>query len=225
VGEDGSLWVADTWNHRVQKLGPDGAAIEQLHAGFYGPRGVALAPDGAVYVSDTGNGRIVRLAAGSEPRVLVDRAWLRAPVGIAVDRQGEIYVADPGAQQLAVFDREGRPLRRWAVDEWRAGARMEPALGVGPDDVVWATDPAGGRVLLFDRLGAALGTAVADEPLEQPLGIAVVARDAAVVTDAATGRVITVRRPRAGDQGVEATGTGVGDAERLQTPTRKSPAR
>jgi YYY domain-containing protein len=225
VGDDGTLWVADTWNHRVQKLSPDGAPIDQLQAGFYGPRGVALAPDGAVYVSDTGNGRIVRLAAGSEPRVLVDRASLREPVGIAVDRQGEIYVADPGAQQLAVFDPEGRPLRRWPVDAWRTGARMEPALAVGPDDVVWATDPAGGRVLLFDRLGAALGTAIADEPLEQPLGIAVVAPDAAVVTDAATGRLITVRRPPAATQGAGATATGAGEVERLQTPTRKSPAR
>src|SRR5690606_34839727 len=67
------VFVADTWNHRVQVFDLDGAFIttwgsffdaqdnpEQAAANeglFYGPRGIAVADD-LVYVTDTGNERV-----------------------------------------------------------------------------------------------------------------------------------------------------------------------
>ena len=61
------MYVADTWNHRVQKFTADGEFItawgnfgqaENEYA-FWGPRDVAVDSEGHVYVTDTGNKRIV----------------------------------------------------------------------------------------------------------------------------------------------------------------------
>src|SRR5205085_11212913 len=109
VGDDGDVYVADTWNHRVQKLSAKGEPIAEWEAGFYGPRGIALDSRGRMYVADTGNRRVVRLSAAG----VVEREWgrendvLSAPVGIAVSAQDEVYVADTGNQRIAVFSLDG----------------------------------------------------------------------------------------------------------------------
>lgn len=67
VGPDGSVYIADTWNHRMMKFTADGDYILEWYANdpaepeksFYGPRDVAVDSKGTVYVSDTGNKRIM----------------------------------------------------------------------------------------------------------------------------------------------------------------------
>src|SRR5207244_308792 len=75
VDKTGNVYVADTWNHRIQvfdsngkflrKWGgfvnlsdPAGAADADKDTKFFGPRGVAVGPDGNIYVTDTGNKRM-----------------------------------------------------------------------------------------------------------------------------------------------------------------------
>jgi DNA-binding beta-propeller fold protein YncE len=201
VDDEGNVIVADTWNHRIQTLGADGRALAAWGGGLYGPRGVAVAPDGGVYVTDTGNHRVLRFSPDGTPHVIV-QGVLDNPVGIAVAPGGEIYVADTGHRRVAVFSPDGAPLRAWKVPGWVPAPRMEPYLAVGPDGIVWVTEPTSRQVLLFAPDGTPVGTASGDRPLELPLGIAVIDTDTAAVTDAATGRVVEVRRggrPRHGN--------------------------
>ena len=200
VGTDGRIWVADTWNHRVQVLTSDGQQLAEWRADLYGPRGIALAPDGNVYLTDTGHKRVLRFSPDGASEVIADRTLLADPIGIAIDRRGEVYVADAGNRRIVVLSSSGRVLREWAVDGWQPAARMEPYVAVGSDDVVWVTDPPNHRVLLFDRDGAPLGVATAASPLKLPLGIAIVDRTTAVVTDAETNAVVRVTRINAADR-------------------------
>jgi YYY domain-containing protein len=195
VAGDGRIWVADTWNHRVQAFTPEGRQVAEWHAGLYGPRGIALAADGVVYLTDTGNGRVLKFAPDGTFEVVMDKTVLDHPVGIAIDRRGQIYVADTGHRRIVVLSAGGEMVREWAIDGWQSSQRMEPYLAIGPDDVVWVTDPPNRRVLLFSSEGTALGTAAADAPLELPLGITVVDRTTALVTDGARNAVIQIRRP------------------------------
>lgn len=194
VGRDGTIWVADTWNHRVQKLTADGRQLAEWRDDLYGPRGIALSADGGVFVTDTGNDRVIRFAPDGTPQVAIAKGVLDKPVGIAV-ASDEIYVADVGHRRIAVFSQEGQLRRQWPIDGWGPGGLPEPYLAVGPDGMVWVTDPKGKRVLLFDSSGSALGTAVASTPLELPLGIVVTGRGTAVVVDSGRNRLVAVQRP------------------------------
>jgi len=77
LGPDGSLYIADDYNHRVYRVGPDGLirtiagtgepgfngdGVPAITAQLCGPSGLAVGPDGTVYIADTGNGRIRRIS-------------------------------------------------------------------------------------------------------------------------------------------------------------------
>jgi DNA-binding beta-propeller fold protein YncE len=193
VGPDGRLYVADTWNHRIQVLSPAGEALAEWRADMYGPRGVVLAPDGSLYVTDTGNRRVVHFGAAGEVRGVWGQDVLAAPVGIAIAHDGDLLVADPPRQRIVVFSPQGAVRAEWPV-AWRDGARLEPYLDVGPEGVVWVSDPTGDQVLLFDAAGNALGAAVPESTLHLPLGIAVVDARSAVAISADDGALVVVRR-------------------------------
>ena len=68
VAPDGTIWVADTLNNRIQSMSPTNvwtAFTKPMGTGaqteFNIPWGVAFAPDGSIWVSDTGNNRIVSM--------------------------------------------------------------------------------------------------------------------------------------------------------------------
>src|SRR5205085_12455293 len=106
---DGFLYMADTWNHRILKFSPKldfvgtwGVPAVTPNPGpfeLFGPRSIAIAPDGSLWVSDTGNKRLIHYtnsgqllgtlgSAGSGP------GQFNEQVGIAFDATGSLYVAD-----------------------------------------------------------------------------------------------------------------------------------
>jgi sugar lactone lactonase YvrE len=123
----GSVYIADTLNHRVRKIVGGriitfaGSGAAGLGQGAYGgdggkataarlnlPEGIALDPQGGVYVSDTGNNRVRRVdkagtittLAGTGARRFsgdggqAGSAELAAPSGLSVDGAGNLYIAD-----------------------------------------------------------------------------------------------------------------------------------
>jgi hypothetical protein len=102
----------------IGSVGDGGAAISaqlDLNATEITVRsGVGVAADGTVYIADTGNATI-RMIAGpgsSEPGIIhsVAGRWaprqnveLSEPMGIALDRAGNLYVADYGANAIDVL--------------------------------------------------------------------------------------------------------------------------
>ena len=66
VGPKGNIFVADYYNHRIQKFASDGTFLTSFgHRGsdegaFHYPIAVAVAPDGRVFVADYGNNRITK---------------------------------------------------------------------------------------------------------------------------------------------------------------------
>jgi len=180
VGPDGSVYVTDTWNHRVQKFSRDGRAIKmwgqfgqpspdfpESEYYFWGPRGIAVDSDGRVFVADTGNKRIV--VYDKDGNYLTefgsggfDPGQFDEPVGVAVGSDGTVYVTDTWNQRIQSFIRvetsDGglffEPLAQWDVNGW-FGQSLDnkPFIAVDGNDHVFITDPEGYRVIEFTSSG------------------------------------------------------------------------
>lgn len=122
IGPDGSLYIADSENNCIRRVGPDGIITTAAGNGSNGysgdegsaieanlsyPAGVATGPDGSFYIVDRGNNRIRKVSpdgiiatvAGngndehSGDGGLATDAGLH-PTGIAVGNNGNLYIAD-----------------------------------------------------------------------------------------------------------------------------------
>ncbi len=173
-----ALYVADTWNGRVQAYTL--AGVFRASAGeLYGPRGIAVAPDGRVWVTDVGNHRVVSYDELLQDRQIVGHKGAGAgefssPVGIAAAPNGEIFVADIGNKRIQRLSPEGAYRGEFAFPGW--GENVEPHIAVDSNGVIWATDPAANSVVALDatgRLVERIGADDAGNKLQNPTGIAV----------------------------------------------------
>ena len=113
----GTIYVADTGNHTIRKItaagvvstlaGSPGVAgfanATGSQARFNTPSGLAVAGDGSVYVADTANNTIRRIApdavVSSYGTVSTSEPFI-APEGIAVAGDGSVYVANTGSHTI-----------------------------------------------------------------------------------------------------------------------------
>ena len=104
VAPDGTIWVADTDNDRIQKRDPitgDWTAFSSPigGSGFKRPWGVRVAPDGKIWVTDSGNDRIVRMdSAGNLEMTATGQDMgagpLAQPMDLEFGSNGHLYVSD-----------------------------------------------------------------------------------------------------------------------------------
>jgi len=138
---NGNLYVADSGNNRVLRfsrpvnqsgrIAPD-AVLGQADftssvsaavngASLNGPAGLALGPNGDLFVADAGNNRVLEFAANAgtgasairvfgQPSMTsavrpsqVSAQTLANPVGLAVDAASNLYVADTAANRVVIY--------------------------------------------------------------------------------------------------------------------------
>lgn len=218
VGPDGSVYVADTWNHRIQKFTSEGKAVKMwgqygqplpedptTQAAFWGPRGVAVDSNGHVYVADTGNKRIAVFdsdgnyitafgTAGFDP------GQFDEPVGVAVAGDGTVYVTDTWNQRIQSFipSEDGTiflPANQWDVNAW-FGQSLDnkPFIAVDASGNVYITDPEGYRIIEFSSNGQFIRTwgdfGVGADEIGLAAGVAVDPLGNVWVTDAGNNRIL-----------------------------------
>jgi DNA-binding beta-propeller fold protein YncE len=223
VGPDGSVYVSDTWNHRVQKFTKDGKPLTtwgqygqplpeapESKSFFWGPRGVAVDSQGHVFVADTGNKRIVIFDEDGNYLTDFGTAGLDAgqfdePVGVAVADDGTVYVTDTWNQRIQSFapNEDGTlyfPLQQWDVNAW-FGQSLDnkPLIAVSEDKHVFITDPEGYRVIEFTDTGEFVRTwgdfGVGPSEIGLAAGITVDPNGFVWVTDAGNNRILRYALP------------------------------
>lgn len=214
VDSDGNIYVADTFNHRMQKFNPQGQQIAQWGSPgqssadgsgrdtqFFGPRDVLIDKSGNVLVSDTGNKRVQvfdkegnylkQFGIGGE-----GNGQFNEPVGLAQDKDGNIYVADTWNKRVQVFTNAYEFLKVIPVAVWEAMGPNDlqdilnkPYLAVN-GSTLYVSNPRGHNVLAFD-LTSGQAQPLRDITLtasDLPTGLAL-HDNTLLVTNAATGQV------------------------------------
>lgn len=169
VAADGSLYIADSRNNRIQHLAKDGTVIKvwgsfaDVQKGnapggtFNEPWGIAIGPDGFVYVADTWNFRIQKF----DPDGNFVKMWgyfgqaekpeaFWGPRGLYIDHQNHIFVTDTGNKRVVVFDSEGNPITQFGTEGVDPGMFNEP-VGITGDENgnIYVADTWNQRIQVF----------------------------------------------------------------------------
>ncbi len=211
VGPDNNVYVADTWNHRIQVFTPAGefigkfgifgqsaGSVSSAPSQFYGPRDVVVDQAGTIYVSDTGNKRIQvfnpdfghRSSFGG-PGIIEGR--LEEPVGIAIGPDDLLYVADTWNNRIQVFTLDGVYQREWPIVGWQSESIVnKPYVATDSAGHVYVSDPEGSRILVFDAAGtpvAVLG-GLGSSLFQLPTGMVLDSQDNLWISDATSQRLL-----------------------------------
>ena len=119
VDGSGNVFVADTFNNVVKEIQADGngnvssnSTAITVGSGFSTPYGVAVDRSGNVFVADTSNSAVMEIVAGtggnpagavsstSTVITLASSFGFSAPYGLAVDKNGNLFVADYGTSAV-----------------------------------------------------------------------------------------------------------------------------
>ena len=115
---DGSVVVTSAADHQVRSVAPDGTVKIIAGLGVEGlsgdggpadvgrlshPTGIAVGPDGSVWVCDTGNDRIRHIGSDGVIITVVDKtSGIEGPVGIVVDPTFGMVISDESGKLLQV---------------------------------------------------------------------------------------------------------------------------
>jgi len=162
----GVLYVADTYNHTIRRIAPDGTVttlagsagisgavdLTGANALFNQPAGVAADAAGTVYVADTGNGTIRRISRAGAVSTLAGvagiaglgdgggvNALFNQPRALAADGTGQVFVADTGNAAIRRITPGG------TVTTLALADAAPPPTTTGPTTTVPPSDPGTGR--------------------------------------------------------------------------------
>lgn len=164
----GRIYIADTFNHRIRRVELDGTITTVAGTGLSGfsgdggpataaelfePDGVALDPQGRVYIADTVNNRIrmvdatgvITTVAGTGAASVLDH-----PHGVAIDPQGRIVIADTYNHRIRRVDGQGAISTIAGTGSFGFSGDGGPATSATMSTPYYAAVDPQGRVVIAD---------------------------------------------------------------------------
>jgi DNA-binding beta-propeller fold protein YncE/4-amino-4-deoxy-L-arabinose transferase-like glycosyltransferase len=156
VSLQGTVYVADTGNARLQVFDETGEFVDEWGEGILGePFDVAVGRDGRVYVVDTEQDCLfVFSPEGSFEERWGEQLALFDPRGLDVDKQGYVYIANTGGSVVIKVSPDGEVLASLGTVGSGPGRLSQPTdVAVDDDGNLYIVDSENERIQVLDRDG------------------------------------------------------------------------
>jgi sugar lactone lactonase YvrE len=123
---------------------------------FHSPIGIAINAKDEIFVTEFKNNRVQKFS--TEGKFLAQFPVESMPGGLAVDRQGRIYIAPMMSHKICVYDETGKLVRTWGKKGKGDGEFDRPGgIAIAKDGTVYVADQVNRRVQRFTPEGKFLG--------------------------------------------------------------------
>lgn len=169
IDDTDRLFVSDAGTRSILVFGPKHKAEVAIHEGLNVPAGMAIDTENRfLYVADIEADQVLvydvdtfkllrRIGTGGKNHTLNTPGDFAKPTGVAVDSDGNLYVADMLNARIEVFDADGNFIRAFGKRGDGPGYfAMPKAVAVDCDGHIWVTDSIQNRVQLYSQEGQLL---------------------------------------------------------------------
>ena len=171
IDDNDRLFVSDADLHHVSVFDPNGKFENTFGDDVLGrPSGMAIDTENRfLYVVDIGkqqiavfdadNFKLLRYVGGPPKKVNDDSpGTFTKPSNVAVDGDGNVYVADTFNNRVQIFDADGNFISMFGKNGDALGTFARPkGIAVDKDGHIWVADAMQNRVQIFDKEGHVLG--------------------------------------------------------------------
>lgn len=177
VSTDGQIALADAESNQIFLLDPASQQLKLLagdglsgstdgpneQARFSAPHSICWGPQGQLFVADIGNGSL-RVVEQGRTRTLA-HSGLKWPMDLAVDTQGQLWIADAGLQAILKWSPEAGLTRPFPDLQ----LQMPHGLCIGPEGSVYVAEMRANRISRIDPDGKM--STVWDQDLLKPAAV------------------------------------------------------
>jgi DNA-binding beta-propeller fold protein YncE len=169
IDDSDRLFVSDGKMHRVLVFNPKHDVEGQITEGLVDPVGVAIDNENRfLYVADTQQDQVIvydadtlkllrRIGTGGKNHYLTTPGDFGGPQGVAVDKDGDVYVTDTMNNRVEIFDADGNFISMFGKHGDGPGYFARPkGIAVDCDGHIWVADQMEDRLQVFDREGQLL---------------------------------------------------------------------
>ena len=207
IDDDDRLFVSDGKMHRVLIFSPHHDLTGQITEGLADPVGLALdTTNRFLYVVDTQQDQVLvydadtqkllrRIGTGGKNHYLTSPGDFGAPQGVAVDKDGNVYVTDTMNDRVEIFDADGAFISTFGKPGDGPGYFARPkGIAVDSDGHIWVADEMQDRLQVFNREGQLLtyvGVGHGDLPgqFKSLIGVAIDKQNRVFTTEQEPGRL------------------------------------
>ena len=169
IDNQGSIFVVDKGNYRVQKFDNNGNFLAAWGSQgtedgqFVRPIYVAADSQGNIFVTDDRNPVIQKFDNNGQfllkwGSLGAGEGQFQHATGIAVDSAGNVYVSDYENQRVQKFDNNGQYLASWKTGLTNGRAGVPEAIVIDQNDRIYITDSKRKQVEIFNTMGQSLQT-------------------------------------------------------------------
>ncbi len=168
--DDGDrLFVADSLAHRILVFNPQHKVEAIIREGLADPAGLAIDNENRfLYVADVGLDQVLvydadnfkllrKIGTPGTKHASAAPGDFSKPTGVAVDSEGNLYVADFLNARIEIFDADGKFIRTFGKRGDGPGYfSMPKGIAIDCDGHIWVTDAMQNRVQVYSQEGQLL---------------------------------------------------------------------